>query len=76
MCRIGGFGRLIRELRMKYCSPQTCREQLTQGKGQSFAGTELAEASPLSVAAHQVDSRIQDAIEGLQRDFRQRVSTI
>ena len=39
-------------------------------------GTELAEASSLSVAAHQVDSRIQDAIEGLQRDFRQRVSTI
>ena len=39
-------------------------------------GTELAEASPLSVAAYQVDSKIQDAIEGLQRDFRQRVSTM
>jgi hypothetical protein len=25
--RIGGFGRLIRELRMKYCSLKTCREQ-------------------------------------------------
>lgn len=31
--RIGGFGRLVRELRMKYCSLKTCREQLTQGKG-------------------------------------------
>ena len=35
--RIGGFGRLVRELRMKYCSLQICREQLTQGKGQFFA---------------------------------------
>lgn len=25
--RIGGFGRLVQELRMKYCSLKTCREQ-------------------------------------------------
>lgn len=29
--RIGGFGRLVRELRMKYCSLKTCREQHTRG---------------------------------------------
>ena len=30
--RIGGFGRLVQELRMKYCSLKTCREQHhTQG---------------------------------------------
>ena len=29
--RIGGFGRLVRELRMKYCSLKTCREHHTHG---------------------------------------------
>ena len=30
--RIGGFGRVVRELRMKYCSLKTCRQQHAHGK--------------------------------------------